>query len=295
MLIQAALSPNKLPSNFNVLYRTGLASDLYLTNDSERNPARTISSIRELHIFESQALILSRPHSHNGFQNSFLHISQCRTLLQITFSTAAMSPSTHLHILRPRLQRIPQRRTSLTPLPMPSPLALHPFQTQTLTLSFFSLELSSLILPTQHRDSPTNNATIPFAFNKTNEKLIAEILKRYPPQYKKAAVMPLLDLGQRQHGFTSISVMNEVARLLDMPPMRVYEVATFYTMYNRQPVGRYFVQACTTVCPFVRAISTDDTEAAERRRRHFFASQYCASIRAFSYSLGAPRLFHSAR
>lgn len=58
--------------------------------------------------------------------------------------------------------------------------------------------------------------------------------------------MPLLDLGQRQHGFTSISVMNEVARLLEVPPMRVYEVATFYTMYNRQPVGKYFLQLCTT-------------------------------------------------
>lgn len=58
--------------------------------------------------------------------------------------------------------------------------------------------------------------------------------------------MPLLDLGQRQLGFTSISVMNEVARLLEVPPMRVYEVATFYTMYNRQPVGKYFLQLCTT-------------------------------------------------
>ena len=58
--------------------------------------------------------------------------------------------------------------------------------------------------------------------------------------------MPLLDLGQRQHGFTSISVMNEVGRILEMPPMRVYEVATFYTMYNRSPVGKYFVQVCTT-------------------------------------------------
>ena len=59
--------------------------------------------------------------------------------------------------------------------------------------------------------------------------------------------MPLLDLGQRQRGFTSISVMNEVAKRLEMPPMRVYEVATFYTMYNRTPVGKYHVQACTTV------------------------------------------------
>ncbi|KAL8999776.1 MAG: hypothetical protein Q9169_001449 [Polycauliona sp. 2 TL-2023] len=97
-----------------------------------------------------------------------------------------------------------------------------------------------------HRDSPQNNPSIPFSFNAINQKLIAEILKRYPPQYKKAAVMPLLDLGQRQHGFTSISVMNEVARVLEMPPMRVYEVATFYTMYNRDPVGRFHIQACTT-------------------------------------------------
>ncbi|KAF7552308.1 hypothetical protein G7046_g7440 [Stylonectria norvegica] len=97
-----------------------------------------------------------------------------------------------------------------------------------------------------HRNTADNNPELPFKFNQQNEVVIAEILKRYPPQYKKAAVMPLLDLGQRQHGFTSISVMNEVARLLEMPPMRVYEVASFYTMYNRTPVGKFHVQACTT-------------------------------------------------
>ncbi|KAI1107130.1 thioredoxin-like [2Fe-2S] ferredoxin-domain-containing protein [Jackrogersella minutella] len=97
-----------------------------------------------------------------------------------------------------------------------------------------------------HRNTPDNNPSIPFKFSAQNEEVIAEILKRYPPQYKKAAVMPLLDLGQRQHGFTSISVMNEVARLLEMPPTRVYEVASFYTMYNRTPVGKFHVQACTT-------------------------------------------------
>ncbi|OCL13390.1 hypothetical protein AOQ84DRAFT_436360 [Glonium stellatum] len=97
-----------------------------------------------------------------------------------------------------------------------------------------------------HRDTPVNNPSIPFKFTPQNEELIKEIISRYPSQYKKAAVMPLLDLGQRQHGFTSISVMNEVARILEMPPMRVYEVATFYTMYNRNPVGRFHVQCCTT-------------------------------------------------
>ncbi|KAF7718938.1 NADH-ubiquinone oxidoreductase 24 kDa subunit, mitochondrial [Penicillium ucsense] len=97
-----------------------------------------------------------------------------------------------------------------------------------------------------HRNKPENNPSVPFKFSEQNLKVVDEILKRYPSQYKKAAVMPLLDLGQRQHGFTSISVMNEVARMLEMPPMRVYEVATFYTMYNREPVGKYFVQICTT-------------------------------------------------
>ena len=69
--------------------------------------------------------------------------------------------------------------------------------------------------------------------------------------------MPLLDLGQRQHGWTSISVMNEVAKILEMPPMRVYEVATFYTMYNRSPVGKYFVQVCTTTPCMLGGVGSD--------------------------------------
>ncbi|KAG5983529.1 NADH:ubiquinone oxidoreductase 24 [Claviceps digitariae] len=115
---------------------------------------------------------------------------------------------------------------------------------QTRALSMTACRASDSLMV--HRNTTDNNPDIPFKFNKENEAVMAEILKRYPEQYKKAAVMPLLDLGQRQHGFTSISVMNEVARLLDMPPMRVYEVASFYTMYNRTPVGKFFIQACTT-------------------------------------------------
>ena len=98
-----------------------------------------------------------------------------------------------------------------------------------------------------HRDTDYNNPDIPFEFNADNKKLADKIIAQYPAQYKKAAVIPLLDLGQRQNsGWTSISVMNHVAKLLDMPPMRVYEVATFYTMFNREPVGKYFMQLCTT-------------------------------------------------
>lgn len=97
-----------------------------------------------------------------------------------------------------------------------------------------------------HRDTPQNNPSIPFEFTTENMERAKDILQKYPPQYKKAAVMPLLDLGQRQLGFTSISVMNYVAKLLEMPPMRVYEVATFYTMYNRDPMGKFHIQLCTT-------------------------------------------------
>ncbi|KAJ3484225.1 hypothetical protein NLI96_g5789 [Meripilus lineatus] len=88
---------------------------------------------------------------------------------------------------------------------------------------------------------------IPFEFNQENQVRAKEIISHYPPQYKKAAVIPLLDLAQRQNkGWTSISVMNYVAKMLEMPPMRVYEVATFYTMFNREPIGENFVQVCTT-------------------------------------------------
>ncbi|KDQ59549.1 hypothetical protein JAAARDRAFT_127076 [Jaapia argillacea MUCL 33604] len=98
-----------------------------------------------------------------------------------------------------------------------------------------------------HRDTPYNNPKIPFQFSAENVKRADEIISHYPPQYKKAAVIPLLDLAQRQNkGWTSISVMNYVAKYLEMPPMRVYEVATFYTMFNREPIGENFVQVCTT-------------------------------------------------
>ena len=88
-------------------------------------------------------------------------------------------------------------------------------------------------------------------------------------------MIPVLDLGQRQLGWTSISVMNEVARILEMPPMRVYEVATFYTMsvllyvyaddrFNREPVGKYFLQVCTTTpCALCGSGKIVDTISSE--------------------------------
>ena len=165
------------------------------------------------------------PYGHDGFQIPAPCCESYRAHIDRNHSTASM-PVHNINGPRGK-QRTPSRRSSII-----------------CTADERRLSLNLL----QHRDTTNNNPSIPFEFNAINKKLIDEILKRYPPQYKKAAVMPLLDLGQRQHGFTSISVMNEVGRILEMPPMRVYEVATFYTMYNRSPVGRFHLQLCTTVC-----------------------------------------------
>uniref|UniRef100_A0A8C8U6G7 NADH dehydrogenase [ubiquinone] flavoprotein 2, mitochondrial n=1 Tax=Peromyscus maniculatus bairdii TaxID=230844 RepID=A0A8C8U6G7_PERMB len=93
-----------------------------------------------------------------------------------------------------------------------------------------------------HRDTPENNPDTPFDFTPENYKRIEAIVKNYPEGHKAAAVLPVLDLAQRQNGWLPISAMNKVAEVLQVPPMRVYEVATFYTMYNRKPVGKYHIQ-----------------------------------------------------
>ena len=100
-----------------------------------------------------------------------------------------------------------------------------------------------------------NSSKAEFTFNDENMKKVEEIISKYPPQYKKAAMIPLLDLAQRQNSnWLPISAMNHVAKILQVPRMRVYEVATFYTMFNRDPIGKYFVQLCTTTpCELCRA------------------------------------------
>ncbi len=84
-------------------------------------------------------------------------------------------------------------------------------------------------------------------------KRIEAIMSLYPEGHKAAAVIPVLDLAQRQHnGWLPISAMNKTAEILKMPKMRVYEVATFYTMFNREPIGKYHVQVCTTTPCWLR-------------------------------------------
>ena len=86
-----------------------------------------------------------------------------------------------------------------------------------------------------------------FKFTEENLNKGEEILKRYPDKNKKSAVMPFLYLAQKQNNnWIPLAAMKYIANYLSMPYISVYEVATFYTMYNLAPVGKYFVQVCTT-------------------------------------------------
>ena len=86
-----------------------------------------------------------------------------------------------------------------------------------------------------------------FEFTKDNKNAAEKILKKYPENRKKSAVMPFLYMAQRQNeNWIPLTAMKYIAKYLEMPYIKVYEIATFYTMYNLAPVGKYFVQVCTT-------------------------------------------------
>jgi len=99
-----------------------------------------------------------------------------------------------------------------------------------------------MTLKTIHDKQPDN-----FKFLDKNLKIAEDILKKYPEKRKKSAVMPLLYLAQRQNeNWIPLAAMKYIAKYLSVPYISIYEVATFYTMYNLSPVGKYFVQVCTT-------------------------------------------------
>ena len=92
-----------------------------------------------------------------------------------------------------------------------------------------------------------------FKFTAENEREIKRIIAKYPKGRQASAVMPLLDLAQRQHdNWIPMKAIELVAEKLNMAKIRVLEVATFYTMFNLKPVGKYFLQACTTTPCWLR-------------------------------------------
>lgn len=117
--------------------------------------------------------------------------------------------------------------------------------------------------PTASFEQPTH-----FAFDAESQVQVDKHIAKYPAGRQASAVLPLLDLAQRQMGRTTGSAwiptvaMDEIARILSMPPIRVYEVATFYLMFNMAPVGKYHLQVCTTTPCWLRG--SDDIVAACR-------------------------------
>lgn len=91
-----------------------------------------------------------------------------------------------------------------------------------------------------------------FAFTAENLEKVKGFVANYPPGRQASAVISVLDLAQRQQGWLPRVAMNEVARLLDMAPIRVYEIATFYTMFQLKPKGKYLLQVCTTTPCWLR-------------------------------------------
>ena len=82
---------------------------------------------------------------------------------------------------------------------------------------------------------------------------------KYPPEQRQSAVMSALRIAQDQHGWLPNELMEEVAKVLGMPPVWVYEVATFYNMYNLKPLGKYKVTICTNLpCALSGALEAAD-------------------------------------
>ena len=110
-----------------------------------------------------------------------------------------------------------------------------------------------------------SNQPSSFKFSKENEAEVRRLVDKYPKGRQASAVMPLLDLAQRQHeNWIPMKAIELIAKKLDMAEIRVLEVATFYTMFNLKPVGQFFLQACTTTPCWLRG--SDDMMRAIKDR-----------------------------
>lgn len=101
--------------------------------------------------------------------------------------------------------------------------------------------------------APPEQQPASFAFTPENLELAKQHIAKYPAGRQQSAVMPLLDLAQRQHdNWVPQAAIRHIAEMLGMPVIRVLEVASFYTMYNLAPVGTHFIQVCTTTPCWLR-------------------------------------------
>ena len=92
-----------------------------------------------------------------------------------------------------------------------------------------------------------------FEFNSDNLKIANKIISNYPKEKQQSAVMALLYIAQRQNeNWIPLAAIKYVGKMLNIPYIKVYEVATFYSMYNLAPVGKFFIQVCTTTPCMIR-------------------------------------------
>lgn len=102
-------------------------------------------------------------------------------------------------------------------------------------------------------NSKINNDTTNIIFSNDLNKRIDELISRYPSNKRKSAMLPVLHEVQNEFdNWLSIPVMNKVAEVLEVTPIEVYEVVSFYSMFNEAPVGKYHLQFCHTSCCALR-------------------------------------------
>jgi NADH dehydrogenase (ubiquinone) flavoprotein 2 len=111
-----------------------------------------------------------------------------------------------------------------------------------------------------HRNTEDNLEETPFEFNSESYAAIEQLLTKYPDNYKSSAIIPVLFIAQKQNNnFLTLSAMHKSAKVLEMTPMQVYEVAAFYTMFNRTRVGKYHLQVCGTTPCMLRGVSQNSS------------------------------------
>jgi NADH-quinone oxidoreductase subunit E len=113
------------------------------------------------------------------------------------------------------------------------------------------------------RLAPKERQPASFAFSSENDAWAKQQIAKYPPGRQASAVISLLWRGQEQEGWVTHPMIERVAEVLSMPYIRVLEVATFYTMFNLEPVGQHLVQVCTTTPCWLRG--SDEVLAACKR------------------------------
>ena len=129
---------------------------------------------------------------------------------------------------------------------------------------------------------PAKNQPENFEFNSSSLEAAKNIVSKYPKDKQQSAVMALLYIAQKQNNnWIPLAAMKYIGKFLDMPYIKVYEVATFYTMYNLSPVGKYFVQVCTTTPCMIRGaykLVEACKEKISSKENEFVESKKCSWV-----------------